>query len=152
MLNRAATIITLIAFVHCSQVWAGLGGPPGGVEVDGQPLVGTTKILPASNYTVHELNSADLVVKEYVSSNGTVFAVSWVGRRVPGLAALLGRYFDEYSESAPQGSAEHPRLRGAKKQETAHLVVETGGHMGAIWGKAYVPDLFPPGITSGIVQ
>lgn len=130
-----------------------LGGMPGSVEVDHSPLAGTIRVIPASGYAIQELTSTDLVVREYISPvSGQVFAVSWTGRRSPDLPALFAAYFDEY-ETALSGREGRPsRPRGVTRVETAHLVVEAGGHMGAIWGKAYLPSQLPPGVKPEAIQ
>ena len=132
--------------------WAVLGGSPGGVEVDGQPLTVPAKLLPASNYVVHELTAPDVVIREYVSPRGSVFAVAWSGRRSPDLPSLLGTYFEQYQAAFTNRDKKRSPMRGMTHVETTDLIVETGGPMGAVWGKAYVPAQLPPGMTKEAIQ
>ena len=74
-----------------------------------------------------------MTVKEYLSPNGTVFAVSWRGPRPPDLSQLLGSYFAEYQTAA---AAPHAQ-RGHLLVQTENLVVETSGHMRDLRGRAY---------------
>jgi hypothetical protein len=150
MLIILGALATLFPVPFASAV---LGGLPGSVEVDHSPLAGTIRVIPASGYTIQELTSPDLVVREYVSSvSGKVFAVSWTGRRSPDLPALLAAYFVEY-ETALAGREGRPsRPRGVTRVETSRLVVEAGGHMGSIWGKAYLPSQLPPGVKPEAIQ
>ena len=51
-------------------------------------------------------------VREYVSSNGTVFAVAWQGPWLPDLRQMLGPYFDDY-QRALQSTTGKRRARGS---------------------------------------
>ena len=149
---RLAGGIGLALFLICPPAWAILGGSPGGVEVDGQPLTVPAKLLPASGYVVHEFTAPEVMVREYVSLQGNVFAVSWSGRRSPDLPALFGTYFEQYKEASAKRDKKRSSLRGFTHVETPELIVETGGQMGAIWGKAYLPSQLPPGMTREAIQ
>ncbi|WP_374190163.1 DUF2844 domain-containing protein [Burkholderia pseudomallei] len=51
----------------------------------------------AVGYTVRETTlGSGTVVREYVSTAGTVFALSWQGPVAPNLSDLLGAYFPQY--------------------------------------------------------
>jgi len=149
---EVAAILSVSVLINCPPAWAVLGGSPGVMEADSHPSTGQISTTPAPQYTVQELTTSDLVVREYVSSEGTVFAVSWSGRRPPKLATLLGTYFEEYEAASADAASKRSPMRGVMHVETPHLVVDSGGHMGAIWGKAYVPALFPPGVTKEAIQ
>jgi hypothetical protein len=103
--------------------------------------------LPSSpdSYTVEQISTPmGLIVKEYVTPTGTVFAVSWRGPRPPDLSQLLGAYFTEYqtAAAAPHRQQRHLVLR------TPGLVVETGGHMRDLRGRAYIPSLIPVNVST----
>lgn len=144
--------ISLSPFAHPTPTWAVLGGNPGGVEVDHRPLAGAIETIAAPEYHVEELTTLDLVVREYVATNGSVFAVAWAGRRVPDLPVLLGAYFADYEAGAAAAASKRSPLRGVKRIETDELVVELGGHMGAVWGRAYLPGLLPPGLSNEAIK
>jgi hypothetical protein len=113
-------------------------------------LAGQLSITPAQLYTIQEITTSELVVREYVSRD-TVFAVAWRGKRPPNLVSFLGAYFQEYQEVATAAS-NGPRLRGMTRIQGSHVVVETGGHPGDIRGKAYIPSLIPSGVTKEMIQ
>ena len=144
--------IVLLIFVTCPPAWAALGGSPGGIAMDHQPLVGEIHTVTAPGYSVQELTTQDLVVREYVSPGGIVFAVSWAGRRSPDLPALFGSYFEQYAAASANRDPKRSPLRGITHIETPQLVVETGGPMGAVWGKAYLPLEFPSGLTKEAIR
>lgn len=96
-------------------------------------------------YTVQEMTSGAQTVREYVStSTGIVFAVAWNGRSHPDLDRLLGSYAGEYRGAAQRTA----RKRGLRRRQVvaSGVVVETWGHMRNLQGKAYAPQLVPPGV------
>jgi hypothetical protein len=105
------------------------------------------RLQPSSpnSYTVDQISTpAGVTVNEYLSASGTVFAVSWRGPRPPDLSQLLGSYFTEYQTAA----AEPHRQRRHLVLKTQELVVETGGHMRDLRGRAYIPSLLPPNVST----
>lgn len=99
-----------------------------------------------AGYTVHELLSATgTTVREYESSNGTVFAVAWKGPFPPNLQQLLGSQFEQYQEAMKNlsGRAGH----GPITIRLPGLVVQLAGHMGNYSGRAYIPDKVPAGTS-----
>jgi len=108
-------------------------------------------MIPAQLYTIQEITTSELAVREYVSRD-TVFAVAWRGRRPPNLVSLLGSYFQEYQEAAAAVASNGPRMRGMTRIQGARVVVETGGHPGDIRGRAYIPSLLPSGVTKEMIQ
>lgn len=105
----------------------------------------------AALFSVRESSPNGVLVKEYISNDGVVFAVSWRGVAEPNLADLLGDYFPEYDQAA-----EHQlpvQRRGRTAQITAsQIVVNKFGHMRDIRGLAYVPSLVPEGVNVGELQ
>ncbi|MGZ6186769.1 MAG: DUF2844 domain-containing protein [Candidatus Binataceae bacterium] len=103
-------------------------------------------------YTVEQMTIASgIAVKEYVSPNGRVFAVTWRGRRPPDLAVLLGSYFTQYKDAANAGGLtahglHHASVRGSD------VTVETAGHMRDMWGRALLPAMLPPGVEQSEIQ
>ena len=94
-----AIAVSLIMIIDLPSTWAVLGEPVSSVETDRVALAGQLSMIPAQLYTIQEITTSELVVREYVSRN-TVFAVAWRGRRPPNLVSLLGSYFQEYQEAA----------------------------------------------------
>ncbi len=115
----------------------------------GQALQEQTPAPSNPAYTVEQISTpTGVTVKEYLSANGTVFGVSWRGPRPPNLSQLLGSYFAEYKTAAASPRAQ----RGHLLIQTENLVVETGGHMRDLRGRAYVPGLLPPGVSADEIQ
>ena len=159
--SRSLKMIVVLGALICSLpglAIATLGESAQSIAADQQILGGQIQTLgqqqleeeerqrPSSpdSYTVEQISTpAGVTVNEYVSATGTVFAVSWRGPRPPDLSQVLGPYFTEYQTAA---AAPH-RQRRHLVLETQELVVETGGHMRDLRGRAYVPSLLPPNVS-----
>jgi hypothetical protein len=118
---------------------ATLGGDVASIAADAQRMVGARRVekLPSGERHVLELPSG-LVVHEYVSATGAVYAVSWSGRTMPDLRELLGPYFAQLSRAdAHRGGHHRMSLVGSD------LVIRSSGHRGSFSGRAWVPSLVP---------
>jgi hypothetical protein len=137
-------LVVCLALLIASPAFAGLGEDVSSVIADQAHVQGTLHSTQMPNYTVHEIHSANsTILREYVSSSGKVFGVAWQGPWLPDMRQLLAGYFHEFAK-AQAGS---PPGRRVLRIEQPDLVVESGGHMRAFAGHAYVPQLLPPGVT-----
>ena len=141
MMKLSRTFLGLLAVVCISApALASLGGTAASVEADRAKMKGVTRITPTVDYSVHEIETAaGTVVREYVSADGKVFAVSWHGPGMPDLAQLLGSYATTLQQAASQPHYNHHRLN----IETPEVVMHSGGHMRTLYGRAWVPALLP---------
>jgi len=106
----------------------------------------------AAPYTVRQTTLATgTVVREYLTSDGTVFGVAWNGPRMPDLSALLGSYFPQYV-STVTANRRSGRVRGQGVVQQQGLVVHSGGHMRAFSGEAWLPQALPAGVTASVIQ
>jgi hypothetical protein len=127
-------------------VRASLGGPADSVDSDIKVFSAQRGAATAQNgYTVQEIRYGGTAVREYVSPSGIVFAVAWNGIRHPDLTALLGSYAGQY-QKALQNSPRRPGVRHLSVKADG-VVVEKWGHVRNLQGRAYAPDLIPPGVT-----
>jgi hypothetical protein len=124
---------------------AALGGDVTSVEADRQQMKATRAVTAHEAYSVHEITAPyGTVVREYVSPDGQVFGVAWLGTTVPNLHQLLGDYYSQFDQAA--AAQRTPRRRGPLVINEPGLVVAAGGHMRAYRGKAYIPSLLPAGV------
>lgn len=140
--------------VFCSAfpAWAALGGDTASVQADQIHMQGTRRTMATASYTVHEIQAASgTVVREYVSSEGKVFAVAFRGPWLPDLRQLLGSYFDQYSQ-AVQTQRSMGRRRSPVMIDTPGLSVQIGGHPRSFSGRAYVPEMMPSGVAAEEIQ
>ena len=141
--------IAILAAVQ--RVEAVLGESADSVESDRKVLSavrGATTVR--DGYTVHEVSSGATTVREYVSPAGTVFAVAWNGLAHPDLTLLLGAYAGEYENALQQT----PRKRGQRtlRVQANRVVVEKWGRIRNLQGRAYAPDLIPPGVSIDAIK
>jgi hypothetical protein len=125
---------------------ASLGGKADSVEADRKALSAARRATVArAGYTVEEVDTGAVRVREYVSPSGVVFAVAWNGLAHPDLDTLLGSYAAAWREADRQV----PRTPGRRSRavRTPRLVVERWGHMRDWQGRAYDPALLPAGVS-----
>jgi hypothetical protein len=128
------------------SVHATLGESADSVMADRKALSAVQAATTTHNaYTVQEISSDSVAVREYIAPSGVVFGIAWNGMIHPDLTLLLGSYTGEYQQSLRQT----PRKPGRRFSQikTDRIVVEKWGHMRNLHGRAYVPSLIPPGAT-----
>ena len=125
---------------------AALGESVESVQRDHAALRGAAlAVTPTQAYDLHEITTADATrVREYVSRAGTVFAVTWSGRSLPNLQAVLGQRYDEYAAAAAGHHGSHHVFTIA----TASLVMHIRKLPRGFTGSAHVPALVPPGVAT----
>jgi hypothetical protein len=131
---------------NAQSVRATLGESADSVMTDREALSAVHAATSTRNaYTVQEILSASVAVREYISPSGVVFGIAWNGLIHPDLTLLLGSYNGEYQKSLRQT----PRKPGRRFSQikTDRIVVEKWGHMRNLRGRAYVPSLIPPTVT-----
>lgn len=112
----------------------------------------STSSTPAS-YTVRETTFGNgTVVREYLSTSGAVFGISWHGPQMPDLSDLLGSYFPQYVAGVKAVRAARSNARGPVAVDESGLVVRSGGHMGAFSGVAWLPSALPAGVSGSDIQ
>jgi len=143
---KLLTSLLLLGFLGSAPAFAVLGGDASSVQADQVHFRATLKTTNVEAYTVHEMQvPGGPLVREYVSLDGRVFAVAWQGPAHPDLRQLFGTYFDQYQQAARQ--AHQPGRRALDIQQPG-LIVQSGGHMRAFFGRAYIPDMVPAGVRT----
>lgn len=147
------TVVTiLIHLTAITPVWAVLGQAKASIEKDRAAMDGQVQSKLAQGYSIDTITVAGMSIKEYVSSDGTVFAVSWRGTGAPNLRLLLGAYFDEYVDALTELQNKKPRIRRPLMLKTVNLVVERGGHLRSMWGRAFIPSRLPTMVSPKDIQ
>jgi hypothetical protein len=141
-----AVTIAVATLAPCFPAGASLGGNITSVRDDQMKMQGTLRTTSIDSYNVHEIQTpGGVVVREYVSQTGNVFGVAWQGRSHPDLHQVLGAYYDRYVQ-AVQAQRAQRHGHGPLLIEEAGLVVQMGGHMGALTGRAFIPQSLPVGM------
>jgi len=146
-MSNPIVMFAAIVLSATSPALAALGQPEASIEGDRQSLGGERTTAVGPSYSVATITSTGLTVREYVSPDGIIFAVSWRGIGIPNLSVLLGDYFQAYEDARSESLKKEPKLRGPMAFATADLIIETGGHMRDLWGRAVAPALLPPSVT-----
>lgn len=110
--------------------------------------------LPAGVQVVERASGDGGWIREYVSPQGIVFAVSWNTRFKPRLDTLLGRYQAGYAAAASQAMA-RPGRAAVQRQATLRaddLVVQSSGFLNTFHGRAWAPSLVPAGFDAATLR
>jgi hypothetical protein len=134
---RATRFLPLLLLVHAGVSSAVLGGLPEKFNPDDKTVASRI----ASNYLMLDTTLATGThIRQYVSSQGRVFAVTWSGPFLPELKVLLGKYFDTMeTESARTSRAGRSHIAINHRE----LVINAGGHMRSFEGEAWIPAEMP---------
>ena len=130
-----------------SVVQAALGERADSVATDSKALSAVKRSTTVrSGYTVQVIEAEATTVREYIAPSGIIFGIAWNGMTHPDATKLLGSYVGEYDQALKQS----PRKPGSRQHQvkTGRLVVEKWGHMRNLQGRAYDPNLLPPGVNS----
>ena len=142
----------LILLLTAAPGWAVLGEYASSIDLDQQILRGERRQTSSHGYEVHELTSPNgQVVREFVSSAGLVFGVTWQARQMPNLQQVLGNH---NMTELQQALCSRPRHHSGAPLivRTANLVFASGGHMRSFHGYAYIPRLVPANVTIGVMH
>lgn len=144
--------IPLVAALTLAGVpWAHaeLGGSPAPIAGDRSSTTGVTqRSMPG--YSIRETTLPGTTrIREYLDATGTVVAVTWSGPFMPDLRLLLGPHFatlDDERTARPRAG------RGLITINRSDVVIESGGHMRAWYGRAWLPGRLPAGLTPDAIE
>ncbi|WP_321945949.1 DUF2844 domain-containing protein [Paraburkholderia sp. J10-1] len=154
-MRKNLTCLVTMSLLSASPAWAALGGTPTYAGVRSVPdvrLMAAGKSAVA-RYTVNTSTLANgATIREYLDAKGIVFALSWRGPRVGSLETLLGSYFPAWQKGLASAHAARGGGYGPVALREDDLVVESGGHMGALTGRAWLPPALPQGFSTDEIQ
>ena len=143
----ACLTFVLIGAISPTAALASLGGDTSSIRADRVQMQGALRQITGGNaFTVHEMQSASgIVVREYVSTAGTVFGVTWRGAAFPNLRQLLGPHFIRFQQEVDRLVRARKR-RGPLNVDLGDVIVQSSGHPRSFTGRAYMPGLVPQGV------
>jgi hypothetical protein len=150
MRNRSHRFGLLLLALGAGAMWArpspaSLGGDAASVAADAAELHAVSHAIPQLHYDIQEITTeTGMRVREFLNREGAVFAVTWNGPVVPDLRTLLGSSYSDYVNGLT--AVNHSGTRRSLRMASVGLVLESGGHMRAYSGRAYLPALIPPGV------
>lgn len=147
-------LAAVVAYAVVPPAQAELGGAPTWPAAVPQGMQQARDLAAgAAPYTMIETTlPSSTVVREYVSQAGTVFGIAWSGPEMAPLNTLLGAYFPTYIQALNARRAAQGGGLGPAVIQEAGLVVQTGGHMGAFTGQAYLQDGIPQGVNASDIR
>jgi Protein of unknown function (DUF2844) len=145
--SAALGAAVLIAALLPRVASATLGEPEITVQTDVELAHASIKSSEdRTGYRVHEIQlPSGTVMREFVAPNGNVFAVAWQGPTRPDLRQVLGQYFGAFA-SVPRSKFSDRRHVQIQQGD---VVVQSGGHMRAVSGRAYLQSAIPSGVNLG---
>jgi len=128
---------------------AGLGDKASSVTNDNAAMHGTLRSVENENYTMHEIAAGNgSVVHEYVSTSGTVFAVTYNGPTMPDFTQLLASYSGRLAQAQQN--------RQARRQpimiDDSDFVLHVSGRMRAFHVVSYLPSQIPAAMRADEIQ
>ncbi len=140
-----AALCTLAVLCLSAPALAALGGDASSVEADRASMKGALRVTRSVDYDVHEIQTpAGMIIHEYVSAQGKVFAVTWRGPGLPDLGQLLGSYSAQLTQAATRPHYNHHHLR----IETPDVVMQSNAYLRIRSGRAWVRALLPQSLSA----
>ena len=141
--------ILLVLLMGALPAWASLGEYEGSVNLDQRVLRGQVREEVHSGYKLYQIITPEgAVIREYVSPEGKVFAISWHAYFLPDLQQLLGSHFSRVQQAVQART----QRGGPLPIQEADFVFLSGGRMMNFHGSAYVPALLPKNLTTEVVR
>jgi hypothetical protein len=151
--GKLVATLTLLTVMAASGAQGELGGTMQSVRQDAEHENGTLVSIVGGAYTIATIATNEtppqLTIRQYLSGTGQVFGVAWQGNRHPNTLLLLGPYAITPDTPLLPGSVQQPRF---SRRMTEQVVVEVGGTVGNVWGRAYAPSLLPAGISPDAIK
>ena len=137
-------LVLAVTLTLPNVAYAALGATVDSVARDEAMLKGADIVTPTVNYDLHEIKAATgTTVREYVSRQGTGFAVAWEGRSTPELEQLLGSSYTRYLAEARTHRSGHHLL----SINTPDLVANVVRLQRSSIGHVHLPALVPAGVA-----
>ena len=131
------------ATLGAADAHATLGGDEASIVENRHHLHATQTVEKREGLERHRLAlRSGMLIHEYLSPSGTVYAISWHGERVPDLRELLGPYFAQLEQNTTRRRGSHH----ASNLTGDDLVIQSVGHRHLFSGRAWVPSLVPAGV------
>ncbi|HEX7674633.1 MAG TPA: DUF2844 domain-containing protein [Bdellovibrio sp.] len=145
---RGIQIALALCLLSSSSAFAVLGQRSDSVVKMATSMKAKIKAASTSSsaYTAQDVELNGTKIREYLNSDGVVFAVAWQGVIEPDLSSLLGDYYTEYSQ-ALRTTEKSAATKRNLNIETTRMKVRKFGHMRSWHGLAYVSSLVPEGVS-----
>jgi hypothetical protein len=148
---RAVALCALASSVGPS--WAVLGGNVASIETDRLQMRATRQATRSSvGGTLQEMRMSDgSSIRQFVNSQGIVFAVAWSTRTKPNFEQLLGQHAATFDAGAAS-AARQPGLKRSITVDAGDVVVISSGRPGAFVGRAWLKSQLPAGASADAIR
>jgi hypothetical protein len=142
----ARLTLSAIGLFLASSAHANLGGDAASVVADRAEMNGSLATYSRPRFTIQAIaTDSGMLVREFSTPNGMVFAISWSGPALPDLQRLFGASYVGYVRALSQ--LKRPGLKRSVRLASDSLIVEQEGHLRAYIGRAILPAMLPAGVT-----
>lgn len=142
-------IAVVLAAAAAAPALAALGGDAASVQSDSLSMKSAVRVTQNSGFAVHEIASpSGTVLREFVGTDGKVFAVSWHGMVNPDLRQVLGTYYARYEQGVATTIHSHRQLSIALPD----FVFINAGKQRAFTGRAWVPAMVPANFSTDDIK
>jgi hypothetical protein len=139
-----------LATAAAAPALAALGGDAASVQADSLSMKSAVRVTANNGFAVHEIASpSGTVVREFVGTDGKVFAVSWHGQVNPDLRQVLGTYYARYEQGA--ATAIHSNHRQLTIALPDFMFINAGKQR-AFAGRAWIPAMVPANVSTDDIQ
>lgn len=150
MISKSFWLFVILAL--STSAFASLGDDESSVMLDQKKVLAEKRVSKRlQKYTVHELSSEALTIREFADGNGKIFGVAWIGVNKPSFEDILGNHLSEFQDAIRKSRRPIGR-RSASRFVSGQLVLEQFGHQGAMRGRAYLPEFLPEGVKANEIQ
>lgn len=141
-IHRIAALILIFAGLLPSISYGELGGDVTSIFSEQKKFNSQLSSTQQGEFIVYtQTLTSGIILQEYLSRNGTVFAVTWSGPALPNLQIVLGSYFKEYLAAIKESQR-------SISINTDSVIIQSSGMMGSFQGFGFLPKQAPIGFTS----
>jgi len=145
--HYAQMIAVTLMLSALAPAFAGLGENESSINADRVRMHASRSVVVNPQYSVHDLQGTDgSKVRQYLSINGIVFAVTWHTLYKPNLSSILGTSYPAYATAA-QEAAHRPGIQHHFRHESLDVVVQSSSHMNVFSGFAFRRSMLPLGFS-----
>ncbi len=142
-------VVASLAVLLPARAFAQLGGDAQSIERVRVQLKASVTVTPMGRYAIHEMKAeSGATLREFASPEGRIFGVAWDGPFHPDYQQVLGPYFAQLQQAMQERRAR----REPVTIRTPDFVFQTYGHLHALGGRAFLPQMLPVGVTPEEVQ
>lgn len=141
------TLLLLLGFLlSAPAARAELGGDEASLQKEEKHLRVGRRTTHKGKFDRHELKQRDVNLRQYMSSHGRIFGLKWDGQGQPELNSLLGAHAEDF-RIALQNARKLRQGRAPLVIEEGNLHIELGSYGRNSYGKVWLKDQIPAGVT-----